>query len=218
MSEITNDHLLIHVESGLYPVSLTEFKRLVPGYLFGATVPEEIINESGYRVVDRVDAPIGDVVVEQPPQPNGARYVQIYSFRAFNEQEKAEQLALAKEAALNEAKIAAAWTREQGAPYQFASGEQHVQLRDVDISNLTGLGLKADRDPSRTYYFRSQENVTNALTGAEVRALTDYAFERFERFLEAYWGVQNVIEGCTSIADIPSKEVIRQTINSSVLA
>lgn len=217
MSQINNDHLLIHVESGRYPVSLQEFKRATPGFLFGAEVPEEVINEAGYRVVDKVTPPNGDVVVEQPPQPNGARYIQIYSFRSFNEQERAEQLEQAKKNALTEAGNAAQWTRETGAPYTFASGEQHVQLRETDISNLTGLGLKADRDPSRSYVFRSYENVNNVITGAEVRQLTDFAFERFERLLEAYWGMQEAINGCTRIEDVPTKEVIRQQINSSVL-
>lgn len=217
MSEITNDQVLIHVESGRYPVSLNEFKRLTPGYIFGATVPEEVIVANGYCVVDQVQPPVADVVKEQPPQPNGDRYVQIYSFRAFNEQEKEEQLQAAKARALAEASKAATWTRETGAPYVFGTSTQHVQLREVDITNLTGLGLKADRDPARTYYFRSQENVTNAMSGAEVRTLTDFAFERFERLLEAYWGMQEVITAAETVGDIPSTETIRQTINSSVL-
>lgn len=218
MSNITKDQMLIHVESGRYPVSLTEFKRRTPGFVFGETVPEQIIIDNGYRVVDKVQAPVADVVIEQAPVPNGERYVQIYSFRAFNEAELAEQLEAAKQEALRVADTAADKTREQGAPYLIGETEQHVQLRAVDISNLTGLGLKADRDPSRTYYFRSQENITSALSGAEVRALTDFAFERFERLLEAFWGMQEVIKGCTSIQDIPSKEVIEQHIANSVAA
>lgn len=210
--------MLIHVESGRYPVSLTEFKRSTPGFVFGETVPEQIIIDSGYRVVDKAQAPVADVVIEQAPAPNGERYVQIYSFRAFNEAELAEQLEAAKQEALRVADAAAEKTRDQGAPYLIGETEQHVQLRAVDISNLTGLGLKADRDPSRTYYFRSQENITSALTGAEVRALTDFAFERFERLLEAFWGMQEVIKGCTSVQDIPSKEVIEQHIANSVAA
>jgi len=217
MEFVDNTVVLFKPDTFEYPISLEQFRQDNKHVLFGETCPVALIELNGYKVVHTIDKPNDDVVTELPPIEQDGEYYQQWASRSYNEQELAQQLQAAKSTAQYYAKEAFEWTRERGAPYTFPDNSvQHIQLREVDITNLTGLGLKGDRQPDRNYFFRSYENTVNQLTGAQVHDLTNTAFEKFELLLREYWTIQGEIEAAQSQEALLTKEVIRQRINNSV--
>lgn len=214
MSSFDDQTKLIHVETGEYPVTVAQLRRRHKEWFMGPEVPEYVIITCGYAVVAATEAPVGDVVTEGQPSGNVTDgYFQTWDVRAFTAEELAGQLETARDKALRMIFSVSGAAREFGAPYTIGSGVQHVQLREKDISNLTGLATKAGRDPARTYYFRSRENIVNPMTSAEVTALTDFAFDEFEILLEKTWGLEEQTKTALTIAEVPTEAQIKAALH-----
>lgn len=217
MQVVDNTVVLIHPEDFEYPLSLYQFRERHKNVMFGDTIPVELLNMYGYQVVQTTDKPAGDVVFELPPIEQDGVWTQQWVSRPFNEQETVAQLQELKQAALYHVQEAVEYTRFHGAPYTFPNSQvRHIQLRQEDIANLTGLGLKADRDRATTFYFRTFENDIQVLTGDQMHDMTNTAFEKFTALMQANWQTQEQINAATSKDQVPTKEQIRQQINSSV--
>lgn len=217
MASISNSAVLIKIATGEYPISMSQFRRDNPEWVFGAEIDEAIVALQGYAVVNASDAPVGDVVTQGDPELRDGQYFETWVVRAFTPEEKAAALVVAKDSAQSRVKSKFHELRQIGKQYDFgAKGLQHVQLRESDISNLTGLGLKADRFPDNTFYFRSYENVVNELSGAGVQDLTNAAFDAFSALMAASWSLQESIEAATSEGQLPSDESIAATLSASL--
>lgn len=217
MASISNSAVLIKIATGEYPISVSQFRRDNPEWVFGAEIDEAIVALQGYAVVNATTAPAGDVVTKGTPVRRDGQYFETWEVRDFTDEEKTTSLTSAKDIALSSVKSKFTELRQIGKQYDFgAKGVQHVQLRETDITNLTGLGLKADRFPDNTFYFRSYENVVNELTGAGVQDLTNAAFDAFSALMAASWSLQESIEAATSEGQLPSDESIAATLSASL--
>lgn len=206
----------IDADTKTYPLSFAQIRAANPLVLMGTKTTVEMLNGLGYHVVQPVEQPAGDVVTEGAPVYTTEGYKQTWNVRAFTEEEKAQQLESKKSATLSFLSRKASEVRERGVAYNFASGTQHVQLREADISNLTGLAVMAEKDPTRTYYFRSLENQVNPLTAAETAEMTVFAYGAFENFLAAYWTLQETVKAVTSLEQVPDQEELELQLWAAV--
>lgn len=215
MTTYNDQTKLINVSTGEYPVTVAQLRRRHKEWFMGQEVPEYVILDTGYAVVRETDKPNGDVVTEGTPSGNVTDgYFQTWEVRPFTPEEVAARLQVSKEAAYVIVRDVTNNSREFGAPYTISEGNvQHVQLREKDISNLTGLGLKAQRDPNRAYHFRSRENIVNEMTAPAVVALTDFAFDEYEILLGKSWGLEATIAAAETEADIPTEEQIKERLH-----
>lgn len=213
MAMLTDDVLLIFPETGEFPITVGQFRYRPHGWMFGDLVDEDVCNMVGYYVVTVGEAPPGDVVVPQPPiQLEDGTWFQPMLSRDFTPEENQMNLENAQFIAIDIVRARVEAACEFGAPYQFASGEQHIQLRTRDRVNLVGLGQKAERNPNLTFYFRTKENKSNPLTAAEIVTLTDFAFDAFTGLMEDKWAMEDMIYGCTHASQVPSREEIHEAI------
>lgn len=208
----------INLKTGSYPISFATIKAENPNVLFGRKTPYDLLEMLGYSEIVMTERPEGQVVTAGVPEERDGVYYQTWVARDFTPEELAAQLNALKSATLDFAAEQAAACRERGAKFDFGEGVgiNHVQLREVDISNLTGLGLKARHDLERQYFFRSYENTVIPLTGQQTVELTDFAFEAFEVFLAAYWTMQSQIQQAPDAESIPDEETIITTLWQAV--
>lgn len=213
MSMLHNHQKLVNVNTGEYPVTVRAFRNLGHGWVFGPEVDEAVANSLGFYLVSPTDRPEGDVVTEGAPSGDVASgFKQTWVVRDFTPEEKLADLESRKEAAVRLVDEAVERARAWGAPLEIDGVIQHVQLREKDIANLTGLAMKALRTPDRNFMFCSREDNVNEMTGSEITSLTDFAFEQFEQLMNKSWMLKANARSAESVADIPTDEVIRQTV------
>lgn len=215
MRLLSNSVKLIKLSNGQYPVSMSQFKAMTPGYAWGETIPESVVVIHGFAVVEESPQPQGDVVIEGQPEKQGETWYQKWLARDFTPEETQSRLSSMKTTALSLLDGILNELLEIGASYEFSSGHQHIQLREKDKTNLTGLALTAVRSPEKTFYFRTYENQLNELTAAQMLAVSDRAFEAFTQAMGTYWYFQGVINSATTDEQIPSETVIRQTLENT---
>lgn len=206
----------IDADTKTYPLSFAQIRAANPLVLMGTKTSVEMLNGLGYHVVHPVEPPVGDVVTEGAPVYTTEGYKQTWTVRSFTEEENVKRLESKKAATLSFLSRKATEVRERGVAYSFAAGVQHVQLREVDITNLTGLAVMAEKDPTRTYYFRSMENQVNPMTAAEVAEMTVFAYGAFEDFLGAYWTLQETVKAVASLEQVPSEEELELQLWTAV--
>lgn len=207
--KITADMTLIAVDTGQYPLNLTQVRAILTEKSFAEEPDEELLADLGYGVVHPEDPPAGDVAEEGAPALQDGLWVQTWTVRPYNTEEIAANFANRK-AELNyqiEALIDA--TLDAGCVYTFPSGDvQHIQLRDGDRANLVGLAAKADRvqraGGEQTFYFRTQENDIQAMTTAQTVVMTDVAFDKYMFILNACWPLKDQIKTATDLAGLPT--------------
>ncbi len=210
MSNVINSSTkLINIETNAYPVYLSQV-RAESGISFGAEPEEEQILLLGYAVVLQVEKPAGDVVTEGPPEEVAGEYIQNWIVRPFNADELAANLETAKAKAKRDLTDLFTRTLDKGAPYTWPDDtREHIQLRDGDRANLTGIGARADRKISQgvesdpVLGFRTYENNWKPLTPTQARAMTDYSYEAYVMLLQQQWALEAQILAAEVIGDIP---------------
>lgn len=208
---IDKNTLLIHVESGTYPLTLSSLKSRHPSISFGASMSEEELAALGYAPVARVTRPEGDVVTEVAPVADGeGGYKQAYEVRAFNEQELAEQLANKKSMIAAQVNSVRESTLAKGAAIDFGgdAGVLHVQMRDGDRANLLGLKQGAERafeggvtDP--VLPLRTEEDVTVMLTPEQMINVSWLVFDAYQEVMAASWAVKDAADAAQTADDLP---------------
>lgn len=213
---VTHSDLLIHEDTKEYPVTLDQIaRRHVIG--LGAATHRSDIAALGYKVVDPVVRPKGDVVTEIFPVREGDGWVRAYEVREFTE--------LEKEGNLNNAKAEAELIRKQllneildrGVAYDFGGehGVQHIQMRTMDRVNITGMALMAARNAELEIPFCTFENRVVKMTSAEVVAMSDAAFAGYTRVMTTSWALRDMIAEATTVDGVLSRGMIQAELNQA---
>lgn len=212
MTTITNSTLLIHVESGAYPLTLSSLKARHPNVSFGTSVDEELMLELGYAVVTPTAQPVGDVVTEAAPALQGdGSYAQAYDVRNYSPEEVASQLDAKKSDFRNAVNNLRDTTLANGAPVDFGGeyGVQHVQMRDGDRVNFVGLKLQADllisqgvNDP--VVPLRTREDKIVRITPEQTVALSWIVSDGYIHVMEAAWTLKDAATAASTQEEIPA--------------
>lgn len=202
---------LINIESGAYPVYLTQVRQENPNTSFGAEPDEDQMLALGYAVVLQVDKPAGDVVTEGPPEGIDGEYIQNWIVREFTPEEKAANLQVERDKRISAVEKLFVETLDKGTPYTWPSGAtESIQLRDGDRANLTAIGARADRQISRGVtedpwlIFITYENNTQSLTPEQARDMTDFAYEAYLTLLNQRRALKTEMENATTMEDLPA--------------
>jgi hypothetical protein len=205
---ITSGSVLFHPQSGLYPLSLNDVRTLLSDVSFPAEPPEEMLGDFGYALVHPTPAPTEGVPVEGIPVLEDGRFVQVWTSREHTPAELAAQLEAAKAALLMRLRALQDETIHRGGKFTFPDGTiNHVQVRDGDRANLTGLSVRASRaialGEEKVFKFRTYENQIFDLTPQETVALADAAFDIYTLVMGTAWYYKDVIEAATTLAGLP---------------
>lgn len=88
---------LIRLSDGKYPIYYPQVRKEYPNVMFPYPYNELFMVEWGYKVVNEVELPAGDVITEGVPElREDGNYYKTYTSRPFNEQEIAQNLYNAK--------------------------------------------------------------------------------------------------------------------------
>jgi hypothetical protein len=213
MSTIDNSTALVKIGGegveNTYPVYMNTVRRENPDWSFNDTPDEDLINELGYHVVYPVDKPEGHVVIEGQPILDGGIWQQTWVVRDFSEMEVSRQLETLKATAIDEIGQRLATALETGFAFTFGEEVGHVQLRDIDRANIVGCGLKADRmekngvvDPVMP--FRTYENKTFMCTPAQMKILSDQAYDAYLVFLGIAWQLKDAVTKAVNSSEVPA--------------
>ena len=96
MAKLIGNEVFIDIASKEYPLSLAAIRRKNPHKMFGNAATTDLMRAFGYEVVQQVERPVGDVVTEEAPVKTENGYIQVFSVRAYTQEETAERLAHAK--------------------------------------------------------------------------------------------------------------------------
>ncbi|MCK9234676.1 MAG: DUF4376 domain-containing protein [Gammaproteobacteria bacterium] len=204
-TENINNAQFIRESDMVWPLSLHQIRKQEKERLLPRNPSREVMESIGYFVIDRTTAPEGDVVTQiQPVKDNGA-YKQTWSVRSFNEQELADRLESERANRMSQVKAYRQQVEERGFPYDFGGeyGIIHIQVRDGDRVNLTGLRINAMSDPEYTSFFRVYENIVVPQNAEELIALTSAALTGYTDLLQQVWSIEDAIRAATSIEELP---------------
>lgn len=88
---------LLRLSDGKYPVFYPQVRKENPSVMFPYPYNELFMVDWGYKVVNEVELPSGDVITEGVPElREDGNYYKTYTSRPFNEQEVAQNLINAK--------------------------------------------------------------------------------------------------------------------------
>jgi len=208
--KVTSNTRLMNVNTGEYPLSLFQVRQAIPGASFAQEPDEEELAEKGFAVVHPTPRPeVGaDVTDEGQPDLQDGKYVQTWLPRWFTPEEKATSLGAKKLELLNKLEELRGTTLYKGAPYPFPDGvTQHIQLRDGDRANLTGLGQKSERllatNSNTPMFFRTYENELRVLTPQQMYDMTDASMDLYMLILSQIWTLEGQIKAAASEAELP---------------
>jgi len=211
MANVTNGSLLIRLSDNKYPVSLHQVRNETK-FIMPAEPDELLMEQIGYKVVDPVERPEGDVVTEGTPIIDGVtgRYTQVWEVRSYMPGEIATNLEEAKKRRLQILETNLKNTLEIGYEYIFSdSSIYHIQLRTGDRANLAGLRIKADQlvaagEVNPVMQIMTYEDVSKDITPAEMVALTDEAFSSHTGIMKSKWIYKAQINAAETIEEIPT--------------
>jgi hypothetical protein len=208
MTTVTRQTRLIHSESGTYPLFLTDLSAFAPNTSFGPTSTAEILIEFGLEVVTEVSPPVNDVVTEGPPEEVNGEWRQTWISRTFSEVEMAEKLATAKALLQTQAETMRIAMFDRGFPHTFGENVYHVQIRNADRANLTGLRIIAkemvEANVEQTFSFRVYENVVVDISAAEMVEVANAAFTAANLGYKKTWDVKDAARDATTIEELPT--------------
>lgn len=210
MANVNTSTLLIKVADQQYPLNLYQVKQNHKNISIPKEPSVEQIQALGYAVVERVERPVGDVVTEGTPELVEGVYKQTWVVRSFNTEELANQFNSKKQTAVNEIDRVRNRDLAKGFLHTFPDATQfHIQLRDGDRANLSGLRIKADSlitqgvtDPVMS--IMTYENVAKALTPAQMVEATDAAFTGYMAIMEAAWLLKAQANDAKIEAELPT--------------
>lgn len=209
MAKLTGNESFIQVATGEYPLSFYQVRRKMPNVIFGNEVTTEQIAAMGFEVVHPGERTDGDVVVELQPAKIDGIYKKQYEVRPFNAEELEIRLQQKKQNLLSLVNNKLMRDLQKGFAYDFGGehGVMHIQLRDSDRANLTGMRAMAADFPEQAQPFRTYENVVVMLTSQQVVAMAQAAHGGYLALLSAVWGLKDQIERAATEAELPEVPV-----------
>lgn len=209
MAKLTGNESFIQVATGEYPLSFFQVRRKMPNVIFGNEVTTEQISAMGFEVVHPGERPTGDVVAELQPAKIDGIYKQQYEVRSFTAEELEMRLQQKKQNLISLVNNKLMRDLQKGFAYDFGGehGVMHIQLRDSDRANLTGMCAMAADFPEKAQPFRTYENVIVMLTSQQVIAMAQAAHGGYLALLSAVWGLKDQIERAATEAELPEVPV-----------
>lgn len=208
--KVTASTLLINVVTSEYPVSLLKVRQDNPNISFAAEPEDSVLDDLGYSVVHRVDAPAGDVVTEGAPEYVDGAWRQTWVVREFTAEELAAQLQARKSDMTQQIDQLRDATLANGFRFVFSgeAGEQGVQVREQDKINIVASRIIADAfinmgQPETLMDFRTFENNTLRIPATEIVALSNAAFQRVTQVYAAAWVLKDQVAAATTLAELP---------------
>lgn len=204
------EYMLVADGSGPYTYHEAIIAARRRGVGISSNPSEELMVDAGYTKVIQVERPEGDVVTKRAVElREDGFYYRDWDVREFTEQELAQQFQQKKAQLQSDVNTLRDASMQKGTTYTFGEDAVgHVQLRDGDRANLAGLRLKAQElvglevtEPVMA--FRVYENVTYPMTPAEVVAMTDHAFIKYNELLSQCWALKDQIDQAQSEEDLP---------------
>lgn len=209
MAKLTGNESFIQVATGEYPLSFFKVRRKMPNVIFGNEVTTEQITAMGFEVVHPGERPTGDVVAELQPAKVDGIYKQQYEVRSFTAEELEVRLQQKKQNLISLVNNKLMRDLQKGFAYDFGGehGVMHIQLRDSDRANLTGMRAMAADSPEKEQPFRTYENAIVMLTSQQVIAMAQAAHGGYLALLSAVWGLKDQIERAATEAELPEVPV-----------
>ena len=204
MAKLTGNEVFIDIANKDYPLSLAAIRQKNKHKMIGTGATTDLMRALGYEVVQQVERPVGDVVAEEAPVKTETGYIQVFSVRAYTQEESAERLARAKRLFADKVDSMLETALEKGVKFDFGAphGELHVQMRYKDRLNIIGMRALANvgvgPQPFRTY-----ENVNVVLTVEQVLAVAAAAHTGYLTLLGTAWNLKDQIASAPSEQDIP---------------
>ena len=205
MAKLTGNESFIQVATGEYPLSFFKVRRKMPNVIFGNEVTTEQIAAMGFEVVHPGERPTGDVVAELQPAKVDGIYKQQYEVRSFTAEELEVRLQQKKQNLISLVNNKLMRDLQKGFAYDFGGehGVMHIQLRDSDRANLTGMRAVAADFPEKEQPFRTYENAIVMLTSQQVIAMAQAAHGGYLALLSAVWKLKEQIERAATEAELP---------------
>lgn len=199
-------------EDTVYPVYLSQVKAENPDWSFPDTPLVEFINTLGYFVVEDADKPESttQIVVEGTPVEDNGVWKQNWIVRDYTAEEEATELTLRKLRLNDDIAKKTSDALDIGFLFDFGDGKPagHVQLRDGDRANVTGIRVRADAmikagntDPLP---FRDYENVIHFTTPEKIVEMSDKAYVSYQQYLAIGWTLKDQVTVAEHLADLPT--------------
>lgn len=203
------DAKLVKIDDGEYPVSIRTAIGRFKEHAVGKRVPVSLLTALGYAVVTltvKPDERPGKVVVESAPILQGDTYYQNWQVRYLTAEEITADLQSKKTIHIGEISHLMEEAKSTGMPYDFGGeyGVQHVQLRDGDRTNITGLKICASGNSGGQFHFRTYENNMIVMTAPQIEQLASAAFEGFTKLMGVKWVLENQVLAANTVDALPS--------------
>lgn len=200
---------LVKIDDGEYPVSIQSAVSRSQEYALGEKVPVSLLTQLGYALVTPTEKPAeqpGKVVVRGQPILQDGVYYENWLVRDFTTEELKQKLDTAKADLQSDVSLLMIKAKEEGMPYDFGGeyGVQHIQLRDGDRTNITGLKIRADDNAGGQFVFRTFENTVIPMTAPQIEQMASAAFEGYTNLMGVKWSLENQITNASTLESLPS--------------
>ena len=203
---IDYDTLLIENTDKTYPIKLLDLGNRHKNISFGPTAPIAFINNLGYSIVNRVEKPVANVVMELAPVIIDGEYFQAFEGREFTEEELKVRLDAKKQRVINSYKDKLNLALLSG--YEFTHNERthYLQLRDKDYVKLLFILRNAqthiESSNDTLMNLRVASNEVLQISPIEMVDLIEKAFIKFESLNNKFFELETEVKSIELIKDL----------------
>lgn len=199
--------LLIHLESGQYPIKLEELIYRHPNVSLGQSVPLETIEHLGYKRVKPTDRPINDVVYETIPVERNGEFFQTWFERSHNPQEILDLLKRKKKKHIDDLKERLESKLKSGFSFTLDGAEYKLQATYVDLANLGMILLLAKNHVSEgkdvDMYLRTTSNDNLKVKPQELIDIVESVFSKHQEAMSKFYELEDEFKLAEKEEDFP---------------
>lgn len=211
-TNIKPHYKLIHVPTKTYPLNMFQIRQR-ENISTGTEPLLYLIQEYGYDIVYPTDRPDGDVITEGPPELIDGYWMQRWEVRNYTDEEYAHELANKKYSHRLAFEQFFKDQLYQGVPYTFNDTVFHIQLRDVDRTNLNSIIIGAQDKKTKGITeaiipYRPRENYTVWLTPDQAIDMCLYGLTAGENIYLNRWVFIDALEKTTTLDTLPEFKAV----------
>lgn len=206
---VDNDTKLIKTATLEYPVTYREVKKRYLNTIFPLELTSTRIKHFGFEYVHPTPKPLSgnSFYEEDKPELVKGEYYQRWKKIELDPEKEKQMLDDYKEQCVLEVRKNLVKALEKGFRWYHGQSYDHIQLRDGDRANLTGLRVDIEdrikRGDTEPEYFRTYEDNILVLTPQQAVDLTRMALVMYKKFLGLSWVLVDTINKAPNLESIP---------------
>lgn len=206
---VYDDMEVIRLSDQNYPMYMPQIRAQTPQTGFPIPIRDYILEMYGYALVHEVDKPVGDVLIEGKPELKGdGKWYKTWQTREFTEEEKSQNLMIAKEQLVFQSENVLATDIQGGIEYQIGDKLLLVEVLPDKLTTLLCIkSLARESEGTEEFEYSFMDGTVLLLSKDEFLSMWSSVMRNFYNLNKKYWAFRSLVNSTEVISDLPGLPV-----------